>query len=310
MDVAKVAGSISAACSSTSRGDRPDGGLLEGLQISADTALKAAAALWFLAAVIGQWMFAVYILAFYGRAVVEHDLARWSKGLSRGYIPGDSIGNFALAMHLLLGVIITVGGPLQLIPQLRARLPSFHRWNGRIYMLATFTISVTALYLVWIRGGTVGGLVEHVAISLNAVLIMFCGAMALRCALARKFGAHRRWALRLFLVVSGVWFFRVTLMFGIIVNRSLAGFNANTFQGPFHNFLSFAQYLAGAPAATAAVNVAAGVLPLVILEIYLRIQDRTGSPHKFAMAAGLFGLTVAMSIGIFGAVMLMWLPRM
>ena len=139
---------------------------------------------------------------------------------------------------------------------------------------------------------------------------MFCAAMAVRYALARKFGVHRRWALRLFLLVSGVWFFRVALMFGIIVNRSPAGFNANTFQSPFHNFLSFAQYLAGAPAATAAVNVAAGVLPLAILEIYLRTQDRTGSPRKFAMAASLLVLTVAMSIGIFGAAMLMWFPRM
>jgi hypothetical protein len=279
------------------------------LEISADTALKAAARLWFLVAVIGQWMFAVYIVSFYGGAVVEDDLARWSKGLSRGYIPGDNIGNFALAMHFLLGVIITVGGPLQLIPQLRTHVPSFHRWNGRLYILAAFTISITALYLVWIRGGTVGGVVQHVAISLNAVLIIFCAAMAVRYALARRFGVHRRWALRLFLVVSGVWFFRVGLMFLIIVNKGLAGLNAATFQGPFHSFLSFAQYLAGAPTVTAAANVAAGVLPLAVLEIYLHTQDRTGSPGKFGMAAGLLVLTVAMSIGILGAAIGMWLPH-
>jgi hypothetical protein len=41
----------------------------------ADKALTAAAAFWFLAAVFGQWMFVVYILAFYGRSVVEGDLA-------------------------------------------------------------------------------------------------------------------------------------------------------------------------------------------------------------------------------------------
>lgn len=310
MDVAKVAGSNFAAYSSTSRDDRPKGVLLEGFQISADAAMTAAAGLWFLVAVIGQWMFAVYIVSFYGRAVVEHDLARWSKGLSRGYIPGDTIGNFALATHLLLGVIITVGGPLQLVPQLRARLASLHRWNGRIYLLTAFTISITALYLVWIRGGTVGGLFQHLAISLNSVLIMFCAAMALRYALVRKFAVHRRWALRLFLVVSGVWFFRVGLMFWTIVNKSSADFNANALQSPFHNFPSFAQYLAGAPTATAAVNVAAGVLPLVVFEIYLRAQDRAGSPGKFAMAASLLVLTVAMSMGIFGAATLMWWPRM
>ena len=260
----------------------------------ADKALKAAAAFWFLVAVIGQWMFVVYILSFYGRAVVEGDLARWNKVLSHGYIPGDSMGNFALAMHLFLAVIITVGGPLQLIPQLRARVPSFHRWNGRIYMLTAFTISVTALYLVWIRGGIFGNVVQHFGISLNAVLIMFCAAMALRYALARKFSVHRRWALRLFLVVSGAWFIRVGSMFWIILNKSPAGFDPETFQGPFLDFLSFAQYL----------------LPLAVLEVYLRTQDRAGAPGKFAMAAGLFVLTIAMGVGIFGATMRLWLPRM
>src|SRR5208282_1225480 len=122
MDLDTVSGVISPASSPAYGEDRPNQGLLPGLQmmqllhngsasqqwhsleISADTALKAAAGLWFLVAVIGQWMFVVYIVSFYGRAVVEDDLARWSKGLSRGYIPGDNIGNFALAMHLLLGV--------------------------------------------------------------------------------------------------------------------------------------------------------------------------------------------------------------
>ncbi len=36
--------------------------------------------------------------------------------------------------------------------------------------------------------------------------------MALRYALARNIDAHKRWAVRTFIVVSGVWFFRVGLM--------------------------------------------------------------------------------------------------
>src|SRR6267143_1688435 len=70
----------------------------------ADKALKSAAAFWFLVAVVGQWMFVVYILSFYGRAVLEGDLARWSKVVSPGYVRGDAVGNFALAMHLVVAV--------------------------------------------------------------------------------------------------------------------------------------------------------------------------------------------------------------
>ena len=285
-------GSLSLATSIAYAEGRRIGGLPGGLQL-ADRALNAAATFWFLVAVIGQWMFVVYILAFYGRAVLEGDLARWSKVVSTGYVPGDRMGNFALAMHLLVAVIITVGGPLQLIPQIRARLPVFHRWNGRMYILTAFMAGITALYLVWIRGGVFGNVVQHVGISLNAVLIMLCAAMALRYALARRFGVHRRWALRLFLVVGGAWFIRVGSMFWMILNGSPGGFDPVTFQGPFLNFLSFAQYL----------------VPLAVLEMYLRTKDRAGAPGKFAMAAGLALLTIAMGVGIFGATTRLWLPH-
>ena len=258
----------------------------------ADQALNAAARFWFLLAVLGQWMFVFYILSFYGRAVVERDLARWSKVVSPGYVPHDHLGNFVLAAHLIVAVIVTVGGPLQLIPQIRARLPLFHRWNGRVYILTAFIAGITALYLVWIRGGVFGNMAQHVGISLNAVLILFCAAMALRSALARTFSVHRVWALRLFLVVSGAWFIRVGSMLWMILNNRPPGFDPVTFQGPLLNYLSFAQYL----------------LPLAVLEMYLRTRDRAGAPGKLAMAAGLSILTIAMGVGILGAAMRLWLP--
>jgi hypothetical protein len=55
----------------------------------ADKALKAAAAFWFVVVVVGQLIFVVYIVSFFGRSVVEGDLARWNRVIFRGYIPGD-----------------------------------------------------------------------------------------------------------------------------------------------------------------------------------------------------------------------------
>jgi Predicted membrane protein (DUF2306) len=259
-----------------------------------ETALKRAAAFWLLVAVIGQWTFVVYIVSFYGGAIVQGDFARWGKFLTHGLVPGDNLGNLALATHLTLAAVITAGGPLQLVPQIRARVPLFHRWSGRVYLFTAFAASISALYLLWIRNERIAGdLVQHLGVSLDAVLILFCGAMALRYALARQFSVHRRWAMRLFLAVSGVWFFRVGLFFWLIVNRGPAGFDPDTFQGPFLNFLSFADSL----------------LPLAVLELYLRTQDRAGASGRIAMAAGLSVLTVAMGVGIFGAFMNIWLPN-
>src|SRR5258708_3613545 len=68
------------------------------LDIFADIALKAAARFWFLVAVIGQWIFVVHIVSFYGGAAWQGDLARWGQGLRHTYVPADHMGNFFLAM--------------------------------------------------------------------------------------------------------------------------------------------------------------------------------------------------------------------
>lgn len=262
------------------------------LQAHALPALKAAAALWLLAAVIGQLIFVVYIASFYGGSALRGDFAVWNKVLPHGYVPGDAMGNAAIAGHMLFAAIIMLGGPLQLVPQVRAHAPAFHRWNGRIYLLTAVAASLTGLYMVWFRGGE-GNALHHVGSSLNGVLIIACGAMAVRHALARRLAAHRRWALRLFIVVGGVWFYRVGLMFWIFVNGGPAGFDPVTFRGPFLTMLSFAQYL----------------VPLAVLELYLHARDRAGAAGRIAVACTLLLLTAAMGLGIFVATMGMWLPR-
>ncbi len=114
------------------------------------------------------------------------------------------------------------------MPWVRRRAPAFHRWNGRLYLLTALTISAAGLYIVWFRG-SIGDLGQHLGISLNAVLILVCASFALRHAIARNIAVHRRWALRLFLVVSGVWFFRIGLMAWLIVNHGPVGFDMKTF---------------------------------------------------------------------------------
>jgi hypothetical protein len=257
----------------------------------ADRALQASARFWFLTAVVGQWAFVYYIAAFYGGAAIQGELARWNKVLVGGYVAGGTLGNVVLAAHLLLAVVITAGGPLQLVPWIRTRALPLHRWNGRLYILTAVIISLAGLYMVWTRG-TAGGPLLRVGISLNGVLILICAALAWRFALARRIEAHRRWALRTFILVSGVWFFRVGLMFWIMLNKGPVGVGGD-FDGPFVRLWAFGCYL----------------LPLAVLELYLRARDQAGPTGKAAMAGALLVLTVATGIGVFGAAMGLWLPR-
>jgi len=159
-------------------------------------------------------------------------------------------------------------------------------------MLAAVAVSVAGLYMTWIRG-SVGDNPQHIGSTLNAILIWLCTAMALRYALVRDFKTHRRWALRLFLVVSASFFIRIGLFLTLAIFKNPVGFDPTTFTGPLLTFMTFAQYL----------------VPLAVLEIYLRAQDRPGALRRMATAGLLFLLTLAMAAGILVLTMGVWLPN-
>lgn len=259
----------------------------------AEKSLASAAAFWFIIAFAGQLVFVLYIILLYGISAVEGDFERWNAMMPNGYIEGDILGNINSAMHVLLAAIISIGGPLQIIPKLRERAPRFHWWNGRVFITTAIIITLTGFYLTWVRG-SVGSLTGDIAITINGVLIIFFAIIAIRHAIARNIPVHRKWALRLFMVVSGVWFFRVGFMLWMLIHQEPVGFDIDTFEGPFLSFLSFAQYL----------------LPLFFLEIFFWAQERAGQKGKIGTAVLITMLTLAMAVGIFGATMGMWLPNM
>ena len=259
----------------------------------ANAALKAAATSWFVVAGLGQLMFVAYLFGFYGRTAALGQFEAWNQVFPRSHVTGDPLHNTVVAMHLAFAALIIIGGLLQLTTGVRRWLPRLHRWNGRVYLVSAFVLGLGGLAMVW-TGTNVGDLSQHIAISFNAVLIMLCSVMVLRHALARRFALHRRWALRLFLVVSGVWFFRIGLTFWILVNQGPVGFDPDTFTGPALTTIAFAQTL----------------LPLAILQLYFYTQDHDGSRGRMVMAAGLFASTLVTAVGIVAASMMLWLPHL
>jgi hypothetical protein len=258
----------------------------------ADPALRAAAALWLCVAVSGQLLFASYVAIFYGRAAAQGRLETWNKVLQTGYVPGDTYGNLVLFSHLMFAVAVVVSGALQLVPLIRRKIPRFHRWNGRFFLLSAVVASSGGLIMLWTRKSA-GDMSQHIAISINALLILAFAGVAWNYARTRRFDLHRRWALRLFLVVSGGWFFRIGLMLWIVLNRGPVGFDPKTFTGPFLTVLSFAQYL----------------LPLGVVALYFHAQARREPRGQLAMAAALLVLTLVTLGGTAAAAAIMWLPH-
>ena len=85
----------------------------------------------FAVTVVGQVVFGITVASFYALTALRGDYHKWN--FTNGYVPGFSMGNTAVVMHVASAVIIMLAGAVQLVPQIRNRFPVFHRWNGRMY---------------------------------------------------------------------------------------------------------------------------------------------------------------------------------
>lgn len=253
-------------------------------------ALARAGAFWFISAFAGQVLFAIYIYFNYGLSALQGNSARWNDTLFNGLIKGDVLGNALLAVHLVLAFVITLSGPLQLIPAIRNRARAFHRWNGRAYILIALIISSGAIVLQGIRPAF-GGLPNQILQSLNGAVIFACALLAFQTARRRQFAAHRRWATRLFLAASGVWFLRVMMM-AWAISTGGAGLG-DQLDGPAGRAAMLGQTL----------------IPLGVYQIYLWAETSSSAWAKPATAALVSLLTLVMIGGILGAALIMWLPR-
>jgi hypothetical protein len=232
------------------------------------------------------------ILAHYGRKTLAGDAAGWNdKPLIKGYAPGDTAGNAMFAVHVLLAAVVTLGGLLQLIPAIRQRAPALHRWNGRLFFVIAYVMALSGLWLTWDRH-TYLSLISAISVSVNGALILIFATVAWRMAMAGKFDAHRRWAMRAFLVVNGVWFLRVLIMAWVLISGGGVGMN-RTLSGPADVALQFGSYL----------------IPLAVLEAYLGAREAGVNARR--LAVGLMAVaTVLTAVGVVGAVLFMWGPYM
>ena len=250
----------------------------------ADSALMAATRFWFAVIVAGQGLFLYYIVRFYYPSTLTGNFKAWqvNDNLIKGYVAGDKVGNLAFGAHVVMAGLVTFGGALQLVPQIRSSAPAAHRWIGRVFLTTAIGASLAGLWMTW--GRAYVALPGALATSLDAVLILTFSGLAWRTALARDFVRHRRWAMRTFMVANAVWFLRVCFVITALATHA-TGLPEPGLNSPVFITLNFACYL----------------VPLAVLELYFRAQTGGGPAGRLAMAGGLFALTALMSVGAFGA---------
>ena len=85
--------------------------------------LKRSVNIWFAIVVIGQFIFALYILDLYAINGLAGDFEKWNEATPHGYLSEDFWGNIFFGLHVILAGIITIGGPLQLIKKNTESIP-------------------------------------------------------------------------------------------------------------------------------------------------------------------------------------------
>lgn len=253
------------------------------------SSLRAAALAWISVATLGQVLMAAYVTLFYGGHALRGQPEQWNRVNPHFYTAGDTLGNAAMGTHVALTVLVLLAGGLQLLPALRRAAPGMHRWLGRIYLLSLVAMVLSGLYMVWVRGG-VGDLSQHLGVSFNGLCILVFAALAYREARARRFDAHRRWALRVYVAALGVFFYRLSMAAWLGAWRAPVGFDPHTFTGPLLTTLSWGQTL----------------VPLLLLEVYLRAQAGGVSTQR-RVAAGFAVLTLLTVFGVAMATLVFWL---
>lgn len=260
--------------------------------LSADKVLNGTVKSWVAIALLGQWLFASYIFILYAMPALvgapELVLKLSPTTGMKKDISGDLTVLFA---HILPAIIMALSGLLQLFPAIRLRFPAFHRWNGRLFFVLGVVGAFTGMYLTWVAGLRLSD-IGALGISLNGMLIPIFIALAWYTAVTKRFGAHQRFAIHSFILVNGVWFFRLYLMGWYVINQGPNG-NTQHIDGPADIAISFLCYL----------------VPMLLAELVFYAKRSRHAKIKWSVtvfaAAGLV-LTV---IGVGAAGMMMWWPK-
>ena len=262
------------------------------LEISPEKVLSNVVKSWVAIGLTGQWLFAAYIFAIYALPLlVGNPELSYEVSPARGVASKNSVDLMIFFAHILPAVLMALSGLFQLFPSIRKKYPKFHRYNGRMFFTLGISGALTGLYLTWgagLRFTDIGAL----GVTLNGILIPIAIYFAWTSAVNKDFRNHQRFAIHSFILVNGVWSFRLYLMGWFLINQGPNG-NSSNLDGPADLTISFACYL----------------LPMAIAELIFWVQRKRNTRLTWlASVVAALGALITL-IGVVAATMMMWSPR-
>lgn len=251
------------------------------------TALAAIA--WLSAALFGA-----YIVLFYAGAIAVGTPAQWNANLPGLFDPRAPMGTAGIAAHFAAGGIILLLGPIQLVSRIRNAARAFHRWAGRVYVLAAFIAGIGGLTFI-AANGTIGGLAMSLGFGGYGVLMVIASVQTWRHARARRLpgrlASHRAWAIRLFALAIGSWLYRMDYGFWFLFTGGLS--HTPDYRGWFDLVMDGAFY---------APN-------FLIAEAFVRARAAPGRPAlQLTAAASLTGVAAFIALATWQFAKIYWFP--
>jgi len=211
-------------------------------------------------------------LAFDGLSDGEH--------VNRVFDTGYSYSNTSIGLHMIFGVAVTALAPLQLLMGWTRKWMKAHRIIGYIFSAAAFMTSFGGLIYIMIHG-TTGGTHMDIPFAIYGILLLIATFQTIRFARAKKIKIHNEWALRLFVLAVGSWFYRVCYGFWFTFHPDLSG-HTNTFDGSFDLVMNWGFFVA----------------PLVLLEIYFFLNKQGKfNVHPILGSSSVFAVSLILITG-------------
>ena len=110
-----------------------------------------------------------------------------------------------LLLHITMGMVALLTGPVQLWLGLKDLYPRVHRKLGLVYMAAILVGSVVAYYLAF---NTSGGIVFGTGLTALATVWLVTIGMAFLAATRHLYDQHKEWMIRSYVVTFGFVTFR------------------------------------------------------------------------------------------------------
>ncbi len=181
-------------------------------------------------------LFGLYILAYYAASLYRGNGAHWNEMLPGLYAKDATASTLGIGLHFAMGGIILLLGSIQLIGRLRDQWPLFHRWTGRVYVVASMLAAVGGLIFIFTTG-TIGGRVMDIGFGGYGVLMLVAAILTWRHAVAGRVELHRAWALRLYALAIGSWLYRMDYGFWLLLADGWG--HRPDFTGPFDKCMAF-----------------------------------------------------------------------